>query len=47
MVLGMSKLFVIILIIAAAIGYGMHNIWAFLNIMLFYVVCKIVWNLLT
>lgn len=47
MVLGMSKTFVIVLAIAAGIGYGTHNWYNFLSIMIIWIVFKIIWNILT
>jgi hypothetical protein len=45
--LGMSKTFVIVLIIASIIGYGTKDWNNFFIILLFYIIIKIIWNLLT
>lgn len=45
--LGMSKTFVVILILAAIIGYGTHSWTNFLTIVGIFAVGKIIWNVLT
>jgi hypothetical protein len=45
--LGMSKLFVIVLAICAIIGYGTHNIYNFFSLMLLYVIFRVIYNILT
>jgi hypothetical protein len=45
--LGMSKSFVITLGIAGIVGWGTHNFYNFLVIMLIYIIIKVVYNFLT
>lgn len=45
--LGLSKSFVIVLVLASIIGYGTHNISNFVAIMGIYIVIRIIWNILT
>ena len=44
---GFSKSFVIVLAFAGIVGWGTHNWYNFLSIMIVYVVFKIIWNVLT
>jgi len=45
--LGFSKMFVICLIISAAIAYGTKNIWNGVSIMAMFAVSRIIWRFLT
>jgi len=44
---GLSKTFVIVLAFAGLVGWGTHNWYNFLSIIIAYAIIKIVWNLLT
>lgn len=45
--LGFSKTFILALVIAVIVGVGTHDVMNSVKIMLFYIVAKIVWNVIT
>jgi hypothetical protein len=45
--LGFSKLFIIVLALAAIIGFGTHNFNSFLAIMIIYIIGRIIFNILS
>lgn len=44
---GFSKVFIIILFLAAVVGWGTHNLYNFIVIMGIYIIIKVIWNLLS
>jgi len=44
---GFSKIFAIVIFIAALVSLGMRDYWIGINIVIWFVIIKIVWNLLT
>lgn len=45
--LGFSKSFAICILIACLISYGMKNIYFGIQIVLVYIIIRIIWNILT